>query len=71
MTRWVVCALLLVLPAGGLAAAGVDYAESRHAGLWLQRPVQGGPSFDAFVHAPNNPLHRGDIPAFNIRINGS
>ena len=47
MIRWAVCALLAVLPAGGLAAAGVDYAESRHAGLWLQRPVQGGLPSDA------------------------
>jgi hypothetical protein len=56
------CALLAALPAGGLAAAGVDYADSRHAGLWLQHPVYGGPSFDAFVHAPQNPLHRGAAP---------
>ena len=62
MVRWVGCALLAALPAGGLAAAGVDYAESRHAGLWLQHPVYGGPSFDAFVHAPQNPLHRGAAP---------
>ena len=62
MFRWVGCALLAALPAGGLAAAGVDYAESRHAGLWLQHPVYGGPSFDAFVHAPQNPLHRGAAP---------
>jgi hypothetical protein len=62
MVRWVACALLLVLPADGLAAAGVDYAESRHAGLWLQHPVYGGPSFDAFVHSPQNPLYRGGPP---------
>jgi|CZKM01.1.fsa_nt_gi hypothetical protein len=68
MIRWAVCALLAVLPAGGLAAAGVDYAESRHAGLWLQHPVYGGPSFDAFVHAPHNPLHRG-APPFEWPVN--
>ena len=62
MIRWASCALLAVLPASGLAAAGVDYAESRHAGLWLQHPVYGGPSFDAFVHSPHNPLHRGAAP---------
>jgi len=62
MIRCVGCALLVVLPAGGLAAAGVDYADSRWAGLWLQHPVYGGPSFDAFVHSPQNPLHRGAAP---------
>jgi hypothetical protein len=62
MVRWVGCALLAALPACGLAAAGVDYADSRHAGLWLQHPVYGGPSFDAFVHAPQNPVHRGAAP---------
>jgi len=62
MVRWVGCALLAALAASGPAAAGVDYAESRHAGLWLQHPVYGGPSFDAFVHAPQNPLHRGAAP---------
>ena len=67
MIRWVGCALLL-LPTGGLAAAGVDYAESRHAGLWLQHPVYGGPSFDAFVHSPHNPLHRG-APPFEWPVN--
>ena len=60
--RWVVCAVGLILPASGLAAAGVDYADSRQAGLWLQHPVYGGPSFDGFVHAPQNPLHRGAAP---------
>jgi hypothetical protein len=62
MVRWMSCSLLAALPAGGLAAAGVDYADSRHAGVWLQHPVYGGPSFDAFVHAPQNPLHRGTAP---------
>ena len=62
MLRWAGCALLLVLPAGGLAASGIDYADSRYAGIWLQHPVYGGPSFDAFVHAPQNPLHRGAPP---------
>jgi hypothetical protein len=62
IVRWVGCALLAALPVGGLAAGGVDYAESRHAGLWLQHPVYGGPSFDAFVHAPQNPLRRGAAP---------
>jgi hypothetical protein len=66
--RWAGCALLLVLPAGALAAVGVDYAESRHAGLWLQHPVYGGPSFDAFVHAPRNPVHRG-APPFEWPVN--
>jgi hypothetical protein len=51
-----------------LAAAGVDYADSRQAGLWLQHPVYGGPSFDAFVHAPQNPLHRG-APPFEWPVN--
>jgi hypothetical protein len=60
--------LLAVLPAGGLVAAGVDYAESRHAGLWLQHPVYGGPSFDAFVHSSQNPLHRG-APPFEWPVN--
>jgi hypothetical protein len=68
MIRLAVCALLVVLPASGLAAAGVDYAESRHAGLWLHHPVYGGPSFDAFVHAPHNPLHRG-APPFEWPVN--
>jgi hypothetical protein len=68
MIRWAGCALLAVLPANGLAAAGVDYAESRQAGLWLQHPVYGGPSFDAFVHAPQNPLHRG-APPFEWPVN--
>ena len=66
--KWLACGLLLLLPAGGLAAAGVDYAESRHAGLWLQHPVYGGPSFDAFVHSPQNPLHRG-APPFEWPVN--
>jgi len=68
MVRWAGCALLMMLPASGLAAAGVDYAESRRAGLWLQDPVFGGPSFDAFVHAPHNPLHRG-APPFEWPVN--
>jgi hypothetical protein len=62
MVRWAACAVLAALPASGLAAAGVDYADSRYAGLWLQHPVYGGPSFDAFVHSPRNPLHRGAAP---------
>ena len=62
MVRWVGCALLTALPAFDLIAGSVDYADSRHAGLWLQNPVYGGPSFDAFVHAPQNPLHRGAAP---------
>jgi hypothetical protein len=68
MIRWAGCALLVVLSAGGLIAAGVDYADSRHAGLWLQHPVYGGPSFDAFVHAPHNPVPRG-APPFEWPIN--
>jgi len=68
MLRLIRCMLLLLLPAGSLAAAGVDYAESRHAGLWLQHPVYGGPSFDAFVHSPQNPLHRG-APPFEWPVN--
>jgi hypothetical protein len=51
-----------------LAAAGVDYADSRQGELWLQHPVYGGPSFDAFVHAPQNPLHRG-APPFEWPVN--
>ena len=62
IVRWVGCALLAALPVSGLAPAGVDYADFRHAGLWLQHPVYGGPSFDAFVRAPQNPLHRGAAP---------
>jgi hypothetical protein len=62
VVKCLVCALLVTLPAGGLAAANVDYADSRQAGLWPQHPVYGGPSFDAFVHAPHNPLHRGAPP---------
>jgi hypothetical protein len=68
MVRWAGCALLMLLPASGLAAAGVDYADSRRAGLWLQDPVLGGPSFDAFVHGPHNPLHRG-VPPFEWPVN--
>ncbi|MCX6928944.1 MAG: hypothetical protein NT154_37895, partial [Verrucomicrobia bacterium] len=68
MIRWAGCALLALLLAGDLAASGVDFAESRHAGLWLQHPVCGGPSFDAFVHAPQNPLHRG-APPFEWPVN--
>jgi hypothetical protein len=55
---WVSCWLMV----GWAAAAGVDFAESRHARLWLQNPVLGGPSFDSFVHSPQNPLHRGAPP---------
>ena len=68
MIRCAGCALLLALPKGGLAAADVDYADSCHAGPWLQHPVYGGPSFDAFVHAPQNPLHRG-TPPFEWPVN--
>jgi hypothetical protein len=68
MVRWAGCALLMILPASCLAAAGVDYADSRRAGLWLQDPVFGGPSFDAFVHTPRNPLHRG-APPFEWPVN--
>src|SRR5512137_480334 len=60
--RWVACALLVGLPRMDLGAAWIDYAESRHAGLWLQHPVYGGPAFDAFVHSPRNPLMRGAAP---------
>ena len=62
IVQWLGGALVALLPAGGLAAAEVDYADSRHAALWLQHPVLGGPSFDAFVHSPQNPLHRGAAP---------
>ena len=68
MFRLVVCALLAALLTTGLVAEGVDYADSRHAGLWLEHPVYGGPSFDSFVHAPQNPLHRG-APPFEWPVN--
>jgi hypothetical protein len=68
MVRWTGCALLVILPASGWAASGIDYVDSRRAGLWLQGPVCGGPSFDAFVHAPHNPLHRG-APPFEWPVN--
>jgi hypothetical protein len=68
MVRWGGCALLMMLAASGLAGAGVDFADSRYAGFWLQHPVYGGPSFDAFVHAPRNPLHRG-APPFEWPVN--
>ena len=64
MVGWAVCAQLMVWPAADLAAAGIDYANSRHAGLWLRHPVSGGPSFDAFEHEPQDPLHRGAPPSF-------
>ena len=67
MVGWIAYSLLAVVPADA-KASGVDYAESRHAGLWLQDPVLGGPSFDAFVHAPQNPLHRG-APPFEWPVN--
>jgi hypothetical protein len=35
MIRWAGCVWLMVPPAGGLAAAGIDYAESRHVGMRL------------------------------------
>jgi hypothetical protein len=53
---------LVSLPALGWAGTGIDYADSRYAGLWLRHPVYGDPSFDSFVHAPLNPLHRGVEP---------
>jgi hypothetical protein len=59
---------LLILTASDLTAAGVDYANSSRAGLWLQHPVYGGPSFDAFLHSPQNPLHRG-APPFEWPVN--
>jgi hypothetical protein len=68
MVPWAGCALLALLPPGSLAAAGVDYADSRRAGSWLQHPVYGGPSFDAFVHSPQDPLHRG-TPPFEWPVN--
>ena len=68
MIGWIGCWLLMVYVAGA-AASGVDYAESRQAGLWLQDPVLGGPSFDSFVHSARNPLHRG-APPFEWPVNG-
>jgi sialidase-1 len=59
MIRWAVCALLVVLPAGGLAAAGVDYAESRQAELWRQ---------DVFV-AGQGGYHTYRIPALIVTSN--
>jgi hypothetical protein len=52
-----------------MAAGGVDYAESRRAGFWLQDPVLGGPSFDSFAHSAQNPLLRG-TPPFEWPVNG-
>ena len=40
----------------------MDMAEGRHAGQWLRHPVLGDPSFDAFEHAPGNPIYRGRAP---------
>jgi hypothetical protein len=62
MVGWIGCGLLAVLPTAA-APRGVDYAEGRQAGLWPQHPVYGGRSFDAFVHSPQNPLHRGASPS--------
>jgi hypothetical protein len=58
---WMGCALAVAMSTSNLAAV-VDYADSRYAGQWLQHPVYGGPSFDAFVHSPQNPLLRGAAP---------
>ncbi len=39
-----------------------DYAEGKWRPEWLQHPVLGGPSYDAFERMPNNPVWRGQPP---------
>ena len=46
-----------------------DYADSRHAAVWLRHPVYGDPSFDSFERASGNPIHRG-APPFEWPVNG-
>ena len=65
MVGWVGGCLLAAMTAGAWGGS-VDYAESRHVGLWLQDPVLGGPSFDSFVHSARNPLMRG-VPLLSGR----
>lgn len=50
-------------------AATIDYAQSVNADAWLRHPVLGEPSFDAFVHAPGNPVLRG-APPLEWPVNG-
>src|SRR5689334_9961015 len=51
------------------AEESVDYAESRYVDLWLRHPVYGDPSFDAFEHWAENPVHRG-TREFGWPVNG-
>ena len=44
------------------AARSIDFARSAHYPEWLQHPVLGGPSFDAFQRQPGNPIWRGKPP---------
>ncbi len=46
-----------------------DHAESRHLETWLRHPVYGGPSFDSFTRATDNPIHTG-APPYGWPVNG-
>ena len=63
------CIIVLNSLLGGAALQTVDFADLPQQDAWLRHPVFGDPSFDAFEHAPANPVHRG-APPYEWPVNG-
>ncbi|MDX9971721.1 MAG: hypothetical protein RBU21_01895 [FCB group bacterium] len=61
--------LSLVAVLASVMGQTVDYAQAVHVDDWLRHPVLGDPSFDSFVHAPNNPITKG-TPPYEWPVNG-
>lgn len=68
--RWHVRSFLLVhLVCLTALGAPIDYADATQLDAWLRHPVLGDASFDSFVHASSNPMHRGAAP-YEWPVNG-
>ncbi len=53
----------------GESMDSIDFATAAWKDAWLRHPVLGDASFDAFVHAPGNPVWRG-APPYEWPVNG-
>ena len=62
--------VLFAIPVAAEMQATTDYANPAQREAWLRHPVYGDASFDAFVHHPKNPVHRGKAP-HEWPVNGS
>lgn len=45
----------------GQSPTGTDYASIKHKDSWMHHPVYGDPSWDNFIHHPDNPVTRGTM----------